>query len=121
MNCERIDRALHAADDRVRGEVFNLGSGFDLDVLSIARMILRMVGRSESLITFMTDRPGQVQHHISSTEKAEAVLGIRPGRGFEQGLEETIRWYADHRAWWERLLPMRQVPILTPNGERAFY
>ena len=119
--CERIDRVLHAEDIKVRGEVFNLGSGSDLDILAIARMILLILGKPESLIHFMDDRPGQVQHHISSTTKAEHVLGIRSGRSFETGLEQTIRWYRDHREWWERLLPMRQVPIMTKNGTTEYY
>ena len=119
--CERIALVLDAEDEKVHGQVFNLGSGFDIDILSIARMILNMVGRSESLITFMDDRPGQVQHHISSTEKARAVLGVRPGRKFEEGLEQTIKWYADNREWWQRLLPMRKVPILTKNGANEYY
>ena len=119
--CERIALVLDAEDEKVHGQIFNLGSGFDIDILSIARMILNMVGRSESLITFMDDRPGQVQHHISSTEKARAVLGVRPGRKFEEGLEQTIKWYADNREWWQRLLSMRKVPILTKNGANEYY
>ena len=119
--CERIDLVLHAEDAKVRGKVFNLGSGFDLDILTIAKMILGILGKPESLIHFMGDRPGQVQHHISSTTKAERVLGVRPGRTFETGLEQTIQWYADHREWWERLLPMRQVPMMTKDGNTEYY
>lgn len=119
--CARIDLALHADREKVIGEVFNVGSGFDLDVLSIAKMVLGMVGKPETLIFFMGDRPGQVQHHIASTTKAEKILGMKPGRGFKEGLAQTIRWYADHRKWWERLLPMRRVPILNKNGDREYY
>jgi len=119
--CARIDLVLHADREKVIGEVFNVGSGFDLDILSIAKMILGMVGKPETLISFMGDRPGQVQHHIASTTKAEKILGMKPGRGFKEGLAQTIRWYADHRKWWERLLPMRRVPILDKNGDREYY
>jgi dTDP-glucose 4,6-dehydratase len=69
----------------------------------------------------MADRPGQVQHHISSTEKAERFLCIEPGRRFEEGLVQTIKWYADNRKWWERLLPMRRVEILTRDGNSEYY
>ena len=119
--CKRIDRALHADDEKICGKVFNLGSGFDLDILAIAHSILHILGKSETLIQFMSDRPGQVQHHISSTTKAEKALGACPARPFEQGLEQTIRWYADHSTWWERLLPMRQVPILNKDGNMRYY
>ncbi|HHE75204.1 MAG TPA: NAD-dependent epimerase/dehydratase family protein [Desulfobacteraceae bacterium] len=119
--CKRIDRALHAPDKNIRGEVFNLGSGFDMSILSVARMILDVLGKPESLIAFMADRPGQVQHHISSTEKAERVLCIEPGRKFEEGLEQAVKWYAENRNWWERLLPMRRVEILTRDGNSEYY
>lgn len=119
--CKRIDQALHAEDRKVRGEVFNLGSGFDLDILGLAGMILDMTGKPESLIAFMTDRPGQVQHHISSTEKAATVLGTKPGRGFERGLARTVKWYADHREWWGKSLAMRRVAILGKDGKTDYY
>lgn len=114
--CQRIDRALHADMEKIQGNVFNLGSGFDLDILSIAKMVLEMTGKPESLITFMEERPGQVRHHISSTKKSEMILGIKPGRTFEEGLEQTIHWYANNRQWWEKLLSMRRVSILNKNG-----
>jgi dTDP-glucose 4,6-dehydratase len=112
---------LHADRKKVIGEVFNLGSGFDLNVLSIAKMILHSLGRPESLISFMPDRPGQVQHHVSSTAKAEKILGIRPAIKFEEGLEKTIRWYANNRGWWERLFPVQRVAILDKKGNSQYY
>lgn len=119
--CDRIDLAMHAPDDIVRGEVFNIGSGFDLDILSVAKMILNMTGKPESLIRFMNDRPGQVRHHISCTDKAQTILGVTSGRAFENGLEQTIQWYSDHPEWWKKLLSMRSVPIMTKNGDKDFY
>jgi len=99
------------------GEVFNIGSGFDLDVLSIARKIVNLVGKSDDLIHFRTDRSGQVQHHLSSTEKAESVLNIQPGRSFEEGLQETIEWYDLNREWWKPLEWMKEVIIRTKSGD----
>jgi len=119
--CARIEQVLHTERALVLGEVFNLGSGFDLNILAIAKMVLGMVGKPETLISFMDDRPGQVQHHISSTKKAEKILGIPSPRAFEEGLSQTIQWYTNHRQWWEKLLHMRRVPILTNNGEKEYY
>jgi len=119
--CARIDRVLHADRDLVLGEVFNLGSGLDMDILSIAEMVLEILGKPQTLISFMDDRPGQVQHHIASVSKAEQVLGIEPGRPFEEGLAQTVTWYADNRPWWERLLSMRRVPILNEGGKTEYY
>jgi dTDP-glucose 4,6-dehydratase len=119
--CERIDAVLTAPLETVRGDVFNLGSGADCDILTIAEMILDILAKPRSLITHMEDRPGQVQHHISSTEKLETILGTGSGRPFETGLEETVRWYADHRVWWERLLPMRRVAVMGKDGTTGYY
>lgn len=114
--CERLDKIINAPIDKVKGEVFNLGSGFDLDVLSIAKMVLETLGKDEDLITFVGDRPGQVNHHISSTDKARDLLGIATGRTFEQGLQETIQWYDSHPDWWKPLEWMKTVMIRTPSG-----
>ena len=119
--CEYIDTVLHSDIDQVRGEVFNLGSGFDKSVVYIARTILKIMNKPESLLFFMEERPAQVLHHISSTDKAARILGIKSGRKFEEGLEETIRWYSDNRRWWEKSLAMRCVAIMTGNGAQQYY
>ena len=119
--CERIDKVLHAPIEKIQGEVFNLGSGFELDVLSIAKLVLQILKKPDDLISHIGNRPGQVDRHISSTSKASEVLGIKPGRSFEDGLEQTIAWYRDHRAWWEKLLWMRHVPIITESGKVEYH
>lgn len=115
--CERLDIIINAPIDKVKGEVFNIGSGFDLDVLSIAKNILKATNRDEDLISFIGDRLGQVQHHISSNEKAEKVLGIKPGRFFEEGLRQTIEWYKNNEEWWRRIEWMKNVKIQTKSGK----
>jgi dTDP-glucose 4,6-dehydratase len=119
--CERIDKALHADIKKLKGEAINIGSGFSLDILSIAKKVLKMTKRSEKLITFVEERLGQVQNHLSSTEKAERLLGIKPGRDFDTGLQQTVKWYADNRKWWEKLLWMRRVAIMTEKGKEEYY
>lgn len=114
--CERIASVINVPIDTVKGEVFNLGSGFDLDVLTIAKMILQEVGKSESLITYIGDRLGQVQHHISSTKKAEQVLGMQQGRSFREGLRATVAWYDANHDWWKNLEWMKHIPIRTKSG-----
>lgn len=119
--CKRIDKVIHAPIEKIQGEVFNLGSGFDLDVLSIAQKVLEICGKPNDMVSFIGDRPGQVHHHISSTEKAKNVLGVEEARSFEQGLEQTIHWYQNNRAWWEKLLWMRHVPIMTESGKVEYH
>jgi dTDP-glucose 4,6-dehydratase len=115
--CERLDTIINTPIEKVKGEVFNIGSGFDLDVLSIAKMILKDIGRDESLINFTGDRLGQVQHHISSTDKATDILKIKPGRSFEDGLRQTIQWYKNNEEWWHRIEWMKHIKIMTKSGK----
>lgn len=119
--CERIDKVLQAPIEKIKGEVFNLGSGFDLDVLSIAKLVLKIIGKPDDLISFIGDRPGQVHHHISSTDKAKEILGVRDASRFEEGLEKTIAWYQANPKWWEKLLWMRHVPIMTESGKVEYH
>jgi dTDP-glucose 4,6-dehydratase len=119
--CERLDKIISAPIDKIKGEVFNIGSGFDLDILSIAKMVLNIIGRGDDLITFIGDRPGQVHHHISSTEKASSIIGIKDGISFENGLVKTIGWYKNNEAWWRRIEWMKNIEITTKSGEKEMH
>lgn len=119
--CDRIDKVLHANGNLVEGEVFNLGSGFGLDILNVAGMVLSCLDKPHSLITHIEDRPGQVSSQISCSDKAEKALNLEAGRPFGEGLSQTIRWYSENRKWWERMLPMRRVPIRVKNGKTEYY
>ena len=100
--CARIDRVI-AQRDRAIGEVFNLGSGESATIAEIAEIVLKRLGRPNALRESIADRPGQVSCHISSTQKAAEVLGIKPGRPFSEGLEQTIDWYQKNESWWRRI------------------
>jgi dTDP-glucose 4,6-dehydratase len=63
--------------------------------------VLERLGKPKSLKVHTPERPGQVERHIGSTERAERLLGWRARTSFEQGLDRTIGWYNDNRAWWE--------------------
>ncbi len=119
--CEAVDQALHGDLASLRGEVINLGTGVDTPILTLAERILAHLGKPRSLITCTADRPAQVRRHISSTEKAFALLGWRAKTGLEEGLSRTIKWYADHPKWWEKLLWMRAVTITDSEGRSSTY
>lgn len=119
--CKRLDLIINAPLEKIKGQVFNIGSGHDLDVLSIAKKILKATGRDENLITRIGDRPGQVQHHISSTDKAEKILGIKPGRSFEEGLNQTIEWYKNNEEWWRRIEWMKNIKIMSKSGQMELH
>jgi dTDP-glucose 4,6-dehydratase len=92
--------AVIAADDSVVGEVINVATGIDVSVSEIADLVLEMLGRPSSLKVHVDERPGQVDRHIGSTEKAERLLGWTARTSFEEGLERTIAWYRENEAWW---------------------
>ena len=115
--CQAIDRAIHCDLGKVKGEVINIGTGRDIDVLTIAHMVLDKMNKPKSLISHIGDRPGQVKKHISSIKKANELLDWKAITKFEQGIQRTIEWYQNNRKWWEKVLWMRHVPIVTKDGK----
>jgi len=72
-------------------------------------MILDILGKPVSLKRHITERPGQVDRHIGSTDRAELMLGWRSEIPFAAGLERTIRWYSDNPEWWQDVLDSEQT------------
>lgn len=96
--CRGILRALETPG--IEGEVFNLGTGWDISVLEIAQQLEAETGRS-GLRRHTEDRPGQVARHRANAEKAERLLGWTPQIAIDEGLAKTAAWYQEHREWWE--------------------
>ncbi len=115
--CQAIDKAIHCDLSKVKGEVINIGTGYDMDILTIAHIVLEKMNKPKSLITHISDRPGQVMKHISSTKKSSELLGWKAETKFEQGIERTIEWYKKNKKWWEKMLWMKHVPIITKDGK----
>ena len=118
---EAIDRAMHASIDTVRGEVFNIGTGISISVLEIAGRILELFNIEAKQLIFMDERFGQVQNHISSTDKARNILGFETKVQFSEGLERTVDWYKKNRHFWGKQMGMRKVPVKNKNGEIIWY
>jgi dTDP-glucose 4,6-dehydratase len=87
----------------LEGEVFNIGSGIELSILDVAGGILTVLGKPESLVQRVADRPGHVMRHAVKTDKIESVLGWKAEVDFETGLRQTVEWYKDNRWWWEKI------------------
>ena len=98
---EAIEAVIAADIADVAGEVVNLATGVDISVAEIAELVLAGVGPTSSVTVHTPERPGQVDRHVGSTEKAERLLGWRARTSFEEGLERTIAWYEQNRLWWE--------------------
>jgi dTDP-glucose 4,6-dehydratase len=99
-DAEAIVAAIEADLDAVAGEVINVATGVDVSVSGIADLVLDVLGKPASLKSYVDERPGQVDRHIGSTEKAERLLGWRARTSFAEGLERTVAWYRENEAWW---------------------
>ncbi len=97
-------RAILAAVERGRaGRVYNVGARAERHNLDVVREILRQLGKPESLVQFVKDRPGHDRRYAMNAARLEAELGWRPRVTFEEGLAATVRWYQDHEDWWRRV------------------
>lgn len=85
------------------GEVYNIGAGHEARNMDIVQSIVRMLGKPESLITFVKDRPGHDMRYAMDSSKLERELGWQPEISFEEGLRSTIAWYLEHEQWWRRI------------------
>ncbi len=65
---------------------------------------MQLLGNDESLIEFVTDRPGHDARYAIDASKIRNELGWTPRHTFEDGLRDTVRWYLDNRAWWQRVM-----------------
>ncbi|MGG6312881.1 dTDP-glucose 4,6-dehydratase [Paenibacillus macerans] len=99
-HCSAIDLVIHKGRN---GEVYNIGGNNERTNLHIVRTILAQLGKPESLIAFVQDRPGHDRRYGIDPAKTMAELGWKPKHSFETGIQETIRWYLDHSEWWTRI------------------
>jgi len=119
--CSAIDMVMHTDVVNIRGEVFNVASSVHRSILSIAHDVVRIMGKEESLIRCVGDRPGQVFRHTGDISKISSLLGWKPSVTWEDGLIKTAKWYKENRAWWEKQLWMRAVPIITKSGKKELH
>jgi dTDP-glucose 4,6-dehydratase len=103
-DAEAIEAIIEAPLERVAGEVLNLATGIDLSVNEIAERVLDALDKPRSLKEHVRERPGQVDRHIGSTEKALELTGWRARTSFDDGLDRTVAWYRDNEAWWKGIL-----------------
>ena len=114
--CEAIDALVHAPANDVVGQTFNLGTEVSTDVLAIAHMVLEKTGKSQDLVAWVGDRPGQVDKHRSDSQKIGRVLGWTPDTDLSAGLDATIEWYTNNESFWRPQLWMRKIKISTAKG-----
>ncbi len=100
-HCSAIDLIIRKG---TVGEVYNIGGHNERTNLEVVKTILRELGKPESLITYVTDRPGHDRRYAIDPTKIHNELGWLPATKFDDGIQRTIQWYLDNRSWWEHIL-----------------
>ena len=99
-HCRAIDLVLERG---AVGETYNVGSGIEKSIEEIADGVLELTGKPSSLKAIVPDRPGHDRRYLLDSAKIREQLGWSDEIDWEQGLAQTVQWYADHREWWEPL------------------
>jgi len=97
-NCEAIDLVLHKGK---LGEVYNIGAGNEKKNIEITKMILKELGKDESMIDYVEDRLGHDRRYSLDCGKINK-LGWKPKMSFEQGMKKTVQWYKENEWWWKK-------------------
>ncbi len=100
-HCQAIDLVLHKG--RI-GEVYNVGGNNERTNIDIVKTILKQLGKPETLIKFVKDRPGHDRRYAIDATKLKTELGWSPKYTFDTGIEQTIQWYLNNREWWENII-----------------
>jgi len=97
-HCDALNLILSKGES---GQIYNIGSSFELSNLEITNLILEAFNRDEDSIEYVSDRPGHDYRYSLDYSKAESKLGYSPKIDFINGLRKTIDWYLENQTWWD--------------------
>jgi dTDP-glucose 4,6-dehydratase len=100
-HCSAIDLIIHKGTN---GEVYNIGGHNEMTNIDIVKIIIKELGKSEDLITYVTDRAGHDLRYAIDPAKINEELGWLPQTKFADGIKLTIKWYLENRDWWENII-----------------
>jgi dTDP-glucose 4,6-dehydratase len=86
------------------GEVYNVGASREMKNIEIVKLILSKLGKDESLIEYVKDRPGHDRRYAIDSSKIQNELGWKPTFEFEEAMSSTVEWYLNNKKWWERII-----------------
>mgnify|MGYP000923714099 CR=1 FL=1 len=86
------------------GNVYNIGASQEMKNIEIVKLILNILGKDESLIEYVKDRPGHDRRYAIDSSKIQNELGWTPDYKFEQAIQDTVKWYVENKNWWERII-----------------
>ncbi|PKL39663.1 MAG: dTDP-glucose 4,6-dehydratase [Spirochaetae bacterium HGW-Spirochaetae-1] len=99
-HCSAIDTVLHKGEP---GEVYNIGGNNEWYNIDIVKLILKELGKPESLITYVKDRPGHDRRYAIDATKMKNEFGWEPAIQFPEGIKKTIQWYVNNQEWIGRI------------------
>ena len=100
-HCSAIDLIIR---NGIEGEVYNVGGHNEKSNLDVVKIILKALGKSEDLITFVKDRPGHDRRYAIDPTKIHNELGWLPQTKFENCIAKTIEWYLANKDWWQEII-----------------
>lgn len=100
-HCKAIDLIIHKGEV---GEVYNIGGHNERSNLEVVKTIIKELGASEDLITYVKDRAGHDLRYAIDPTKIHRELGWMPTTTFDEGIKQTISWYLEHKKWWESII-----------------
>ena len=100
-HCSAIDLIVHNGKD---GEVYNIGGHNERTNLDVVKTILKELSKPESLIRYVTDRPGHDMRYAIDPTKISNELGWLPTTSFDEGIKLTTQWYLNNKSWWQNIL-----------------
>jgi len=98
--CRAVDLVLNKGKF---GETYCIGGGNEWPNLEVVKLIIKILGKDESKIEFVKDRPGHDRRYALDIQKAQKELGYKPLCSFEECLEKTVLWYKENKDWWQRV------------------
>ena len=119
-HCRAIELILRCGR---AGEVYNVGSSCEMSNINLVRLLLKELGKPESLVTFVADRRGHDLRCAVDASKIRLQLGWRPETSFLDSIRKTVRWYLGHRTWWSEIISgdyrKYYESMYGPNGTHA--